>query len=415
MTARVRGWCPSLYEPMEAGDGWLVRVKPPLSQLTAATALGLADAAARFGNGVIEITSRANLQIRGLAPGGFADFAHAMFGLGLAAADQAFERIRNVTVSPLLGDDPGIAPETAMIAADLFNGLWENVNLHALHGKFSFAVDGGGILPVSALWADITLRAADNRWLVIPNGSTQAAIVTPKTAAAAALALARVCLESGSSRMRPLITERSESECFAKAGIQDFEKMSTPIIAAPRPGPYVYRDSHDGGLLVAPRFGQLSSGDLSMLADLATRHGNESIRVTPSRLLAITGLRAGTVAEVSTELRNADMIVDSHDPALNIIACPGSPNCRNGQTSARLDAAYLSRQRPGAFPTLHISGCSKGCAHPRPSQLTLVGGAEGYTLILNGTADGVPYASGLTPAAALQIINQLHTIEETVA
>ena len=29
MTPVKRGWCPSLHEPMQTGDGWLVRVKPP--------------------------------------------------------------------------------------------------------------------------------------------------------------------------------------------------------------------------------------------------------------------------------------------------------------------------------------------------------------------------------------------------
>ena len=67
-----RGWCPSLYDPMESGDGLLVRVKPANATLTAHAASILADAARRHGNGAIDITSRANLQFRGLTPEGAA-------------------------------------------------------------------------------------------------------------------------------------------------------------------------------------------------------------------------------------------------------------------------------------------------------------------------------------------------------
>ncbi|MCP1315363.1 cobalamin biosynthesis protein CobG, partial [Halomonas sp. 707D7] len=39
---------------MATGDGWLVRVRPPLGELTRAQALALAEAAERFGSGLIE-------------------------------------------------------------------------------------------------------------------------------------------------------------------------------------------------------------------------------------------------------------------------------------------------------------------------------------------------------------------------
>ena len=32
--AKIKGWCPSLFEPMAAGDGLLVRVKPRVAGIT---------------------------------------------------------------------------------------------------------------------------------------------------------------------------------------------------------------------------------------------------------------------------------------------------------------------------------------------------------------------------------------------
>src|SRR5271168_3997825 len=64
---RVRGWCPSLFEPMAAGDGFLLRVKPRVGGVNAAQLRALAAAAERFGSGRIELTNRANFQARGFS------------------------------------------------------------------------------------------------------------------------------------------------------------------------------------------------------------------------------------------------------------------------------------------------------------------------------------------------------------
>ena len=66
----IRGWCPTAWRPMAAGDGLLVRVRPSLGRLTREQMLGLCDAALAWGNGQIDVTNRANLQIRGVAEDG---------------------------------------------------------------------------------------------------------------------------------------------------------------------------------------------------------------------------------------------------------------------------------------------------------------------------------------------------------
>ena len=39
---------------------------------------------------------------------------------------------------------------------------------------------------------------------------------------------------------------------------------------------------------------------------------------------------------------------------------------------------------------LHVSGCAKGCAHPRRAGLTLTGRADGYGLVIDGMAGDTP-------------------------
>ncbi|MFT8816691.1 MAG: precorrin-3B synthase, partial [Komagataeibacter saccharivorans] len=111
----VRGWCPGLHTPMEAADGWLVRIRPPLGRLSALQARQIAQAARRHGNGLIELTSRGNLQLRGLTPDSTRAFARDMHAAGLASADAATEARRGLLLSPLAGLDPHAAADAPAV------------------------------------------------------------------------------------------------------------------------------------------------------------------------------------------------------------------------------------------------------------------------------------------------------------
>ncbi len=109
----IRGWCPTVHAPMPSGDGLLVRVKPFGGRLSAASLRALAEAVARYGNGVVELTGRGNLQVRGVrdAPA----FARAMVAAGLADADPVREARRNVVAVPPC-DDAVVAEAEALLA-----------------------------------------------------------------------------------------------------------------------------------------------------------------------------------------------------------------------------------------------------------------------------------------------------------
>ncbi len=110
----IRGWCPTVYAPMPTGDGLLVRVKPFGGRLTSAALRALAEAVAAFGNGVVELTSRGNLQVRGVRDA--AGFAKAMVAAGLADADPVREARRNVVAVPSCVD--ALVAEAEALLAD---------------------------------------------------------------------------------------------------------------------------------------------------------------------------------------------------------------------------------------------------------------------------------------------------------
>src|SRR5205823_4703406 len=60
-----RGYCPGALRPMLSGDGLLVRLRLSCNEATPELARAIADWAARFGNGALDLSARSNLQMRG--------------------------------------------------------------------------------------------------------------------------------------------------------------------------------------------------------------------------------------------------------------------------------------------------------------------------------------------------------------
>jgi precorrin-3B synthase len=144
-------------------------------------------------------------------------------------------------------------------------------------------------------------------------------------------------------------------------------------------------------------FGRIEAGALHALADLSDRYGDGSLRTTPWRALLLTGIAAADAARLSDDIEALDLIADPADPRLNIFACVGAPSCLSASVDARGDAARLAAAiRATRDDSLHVSGCSKSCAHRGSASLTLVGRDGRYDLIRNGSAADRPSLTGLT-------------------
>ena len=111
----LKGWCPGALKPMESGDGWVVRIRPRMAHLTSAQVTGIAEAALAYGNGVIELTARANVQLRGVTPASHPPLILALDRLGLVDDDVETESHRNVVVTPFWD-----GAETKLLAENLY-------------------------------------------------------------------------------------------------------------------------------------------------------------------------------------------------------------------------------------------------------------------------------------------------------
>jgi precorrin-3B synthase len=383
-----RNACPGLSTPMPTGDGLLARFLPaehiPLDAFTA-----LCDAARRHGNGTIEVTARGSIQVRGLTPRSAPLFADEIAALHIAADGVP-------VITEPLADNAKF--DTAKLAEQLRRAIADTGLV--LAPKVSIIVDGEGPLHLDALTADVRLRVADTtrgpRIHIALGGDAATAIAlgwtTPDVAADIVLRLLHVIATHGSGRAASILRSESIDVFRAAAGNRLDPAPRLPSRPPAEPiGRHALRDS-SFALGLALAFGHAQADALSELADIAATHSARWLRPAPGRALLLIGLSAPAVDKIASAAAKLGFVTRNDDPRRRVVACPGAPACASGFIPARTLAARIAEQLPATSEGIgvHISGCSKGCAHPAPCTLTVIGTAQGCGFVHNGSARETP-------------------------
>jgi precorrin-3B synthase len=399
----VRGWCPSALRPMQSGDGLIVRVHPRHNALHPAELIGLADIARRHGNGLIDLTRRSNLQLRGVTgeslPHVWSDLAQ----IGLLDGADEVEVARNILIGPLAGIDTGALLDSRSLADQLAAGLSANPQLRQLPAKFSFVVDDGGMYPLDEERADIRLRATSvDGIVVVAIGIDRADRVlwlgqtTPDAAARAACLLAAAFLDvtpSGRARMRDLSQGAAATLRDAASSILAPLDHIPPAWEAVS---FLGRVTVEGVLIavgLAAPFGRLDAATLKRLGELAAEAGVGEVRLSPRRALYMPLTSESAASRLIAGAVEAGLIADVADPLLAIDACPGAEGCASAKLDTRAAALELApRLNELGVRSCHVSGCPKGCARSAPADLTLVGAGDCFAVLRYDTAQGKPLA-----------------------
>lgn len=350
----VRGWCPGALRPMMSGDGLVVRIRPHAGRLSAEQARALADLSQAHGNGLIDLGTRAHLQLRGVQEAALPALQPELAGLGLLDADPMAEARRNILTTPIHAAD-----ETLELVAALEAALADGPDLPP---KFGFAVDTGARAVLTGASADIRIERAEEGLILRADGMDLGAPVTAAEAPARAVDLARwfAAHRGAETRMARLHT------------VPPLTATTPPLRGAPiGPGPCAF------GLCLALPFGQIAADDLRRIAVAP-------LRLTPWRSVIVEG-----APDVPKALITRD------DPLLRVHSCTGAPGCISASVATRALARRLAPLLPEGAE-LHVSGCAKGCAHPGPA-LTLTGRDGRFDLIPFGPAGAAPARTGLTP------------------
>ncbi|MBD8553740.1 precorrin-3B synthase [Rhizobium sp. CFBP 8762] len=380
--AHARGACPSLSAPMQTGDGLLVRLKPAALGLPPDTLSALADLGQRHGNGILEITARGNLQIRGLTETSACLLAEDVNALKIDPAGAPA-----IEIPPLAGLDPTEILDPRPLAEALRTAITHAA--YRLAPKLAITLNGGGRLHLGAASADIRLDAVSGSpplWRVAVGGTAKTArgidVVSAENAVASVLTILRSLHERGpKTRGRDIAPES-----IHLPGDMPGDGPDQPDIA---PSGVHSFDTGQTVLGVALAFGQVSASTLMRLMVAAGNADIADVRLAPGHALLLTGVEADRLAALQAQAHALGFITQADAPGNFISACAGAPACASAGIDTKDVAASLIATVPGLFDgsvDVHISGCAKGCAHPAPAGLTLAPVAGGIGYVLDGAA-----------------------------
>jgi precorrin-3B synthase len=358
--------CPGVVWLIVAADGRLARVRLPGGFVTPAGLRVLAAAAVELGDGRLELTSRGNVQVRGLAPDAGTELAERLHAAGLWPS-QSHELVRNIVASPLAGIDAG--PDLSGLVRELDRQLCADPRLAELSGRFLFAIDDGRG-DADGLGADVVAVVGVDRAWVEGAATSVAEVPALMLRCATAFLDERAAQQSRAWR----VDELSEGRARMRARLG---------VAASRPEPPPLGDSGrtpigpirqaDGGaaLVVAPRLGRLTQEQAVWVADQLS---GRPARITPWRSVVLPDLAdvdavAAAAAAVGLEGR-------ADSPWSLVSACAGRPRCASALADVQQDAGAAVERWPGR--RVHWSGCERRCGRPVTTEIDVVATAEGY-------------------------------------
>ena len=413
-------------------DAFMMRLRLPGGIVLAHQARGLADVAEQFGGGYVDITTRANLQIREIGAAHSIDVLQAIDEIGISSRGSGADNIRNLTGSPAAGIDPHELYDTRPLSRALYHLILNRRELYGLPRKFNIAFDGGGRLAVLEDTNDIGFTAVRvGPGKEVPEGvyfrmalggitghNTFAAdagvMLTPEETIPAAVAIVKAFIAHGDrtdrqkARMKYLIDRWGIPRLLEEAAAYlpfawrflgpEVNEARGPI---DRYGHIGVHDQAQPGLcyvgVVFP-VGRATSEQLRGLADIAARFGSGTLRLTVWQNLLISDIRKEDVPTVVAAVEALGLGVKASAIRGGLVACTGNAGCKFALADTKRHALALADHLDARLAldtplNIHLTGCPHSCAQHVIGDIGLlatkvdIGGddeVEGFHLLVGG-------------------------------
>jgi len=430
-----------LFYVAPAQDSYMLRIRVPACEITAAQCHGLAQLASELGNGFVDITTRGNFQLREFKPRSIIQVLTRIQELGLASRGAGCDNVRNVTASPNSGFDPDELIDVRPFAKGIHHYILNHRDLYGLPRKFNIAFDNGGSLSAAVDTNDIGFFATRVTEKSLSRDPASQAptpspgiyfrvqlggitghgdfardtglLIKPAEAVAVSAAMLRVFAENGDRTNRKKARLKYLLEQW---GVDRFldetqKKLAFPLVRLPLAACEPRRPVIKHGWLGAARqsqrglnsigvgvpVGRLSSKQLHTLADLATNFGTSELRLTVWQSVIIPHVADAFVETVKRSVVRLGCFHETSLAAGGIIACTGSRGCKFAAADTKTHAVallkHLGQHTALTSPVnIHFTGCANSCAQHYCGDLGFVGsklpdGADGYHLVLGGGMD----------------------------
>ena len=374
----AKGWCPSALMPMMSGDGLLVRIKPAFSRLTSHQAQIIALLSKRHGNGFMDITNRANLQIRGLKQSDYPLMLKDLQDSGIVETHEARDGL-NLMLAPFT--------ESQSVGWRCAEALYNAASAFpALPSKFGFAIDCGATRYLQHASCDIRVEIDESGQLLIRLDGCKQGYVTSEETFQSDILQALHWFVSSQNKKR---SYNRMHHLVAYSDVPDIFTTTTPC----KNTKSLYPGCEEHWHVIAVPFGQITADQLLEIADQT-----QEIIFSINRCLVID----------KTAALGKQFITLKDDLRYHVTACAGMPACTSASISTKqLASKICESQVILAGKSYHISGCSKGCAMPYNSDICIIGERGSYNMLENGCAWDKPSYTSLSESALMDALLNL--------
>ncbi|RVU17766.1 NirA family protein [Methylobacterium oryzihabitans] len=423
-----------LFWVAPAQNSYMCRLRIPNGILHHWQFAGIADLADAHGGGYSHVTTRANLQVREIAPEHGQPFLDGLIDLGLTARGSGADNIRNVTGSPTAGIDAQELLDTRPLAKSWHNWIINDRSLYGLPRKFNVAFDGGGVMPVLEETNDVGFQAIEvlegagvepGVWMRLVLGGISGhrdlardtgVVLRPADCNAVADAIIRVFIENGDrtnrnkSRMKYVLDAWGFDKYLAAVEEKLGRKLDRvdPAHVAPRKA--TDRFAHVGvhrqvqpGLnwigVVLP-VGKMTTDQMRALAEISRECGDGQIRLTVWQNFLLSGVPDATVAEVEARVAALGLTTQASSIRAGLVACTGNRGCKFAASDTKGHALKIADHVEATVTELdvpvnvHLTGCHHSCAQHYIGDIGLIGAkvvvseegdtVEGYDIVVGG-------------------------------
>jgi ferredoxin-nitrite reductase len=464
--------CPGLFYATPAQDGAIYRIRTPAGALNSEQARVVAHFAEQMGDGYLQITNRANLQIRSIHMVAPPSMLSTFQDVGLAAPMSKVDHLRNIMASPTAGIDSQALIDTRPLVMALDNTIVQHEEFAGLPAKFSVGFDGGEVVSVRHHPNDIWLVAtADRRpgvgehlctsFRLLFNAGQGRELDTglqwrPEECVPLVVAIAQVYLTHVERRNAPVTGKKPRlRQVIAQQGITWYLEQLRRILPFTLPhhpvpvvrsadvaphsrhiGAHPQRQQGLSYLGVVAPLGRLAIQQLQALADLAQVYGSGTLRLTPWQNVLIPDVPSEHVPALHQTIEQLGLHTSATHPWGALVACTGNRGCHASATDTTGHALELANHlaQHGHLDqpvNIHLSGCTKSCAQHHKSDIALLGitlqqgeaAVEGYRVHVGAgeqpfgrvLSDAVPAAD--IPALMARLLqvyrDNRHTVDES--
>ncbi|MEX2091073.1 MAG: Rieske 2Fe-2S domain-containing protein [Pirellulales bacterium] len=432
-------WYGVFYRKRDTPGSYMLRIRITANELAAVQAKEIARIAYELGYGIVDVTTRANIQVQGLDIGDVPRALQRLEAVGLTSKQTGLDNVRNVFGHPLSGVDPTELVDTRPLCRQITEFFLDSREYADLPRKFNIALCGREDAAIHYWTQDLAflavLRGERVGFRVLIGGkqgqSPQLGLPLPIFVPAESVqsvtgAILELFREQGlrekrdSARFHFLIEQIGADQVLAEIERRlgaTFERTDEELIPAGSyedlTGWFPQKQPDRWALGLRPALGRMSWLQLEGLAVASERWADGRLRTTAEQGIVVLNVRSGFRDPIATQLARWNLSVHADSRVRNIVACTGKQFCNIAVTETKAHALQLIeklRERSLELHGIHIhmSGCPSACANHHTADIglkgvrvkRLLGTREGFDVFLGGGIAGrlqlsMAYRSGV--------------------